>query len=192
MAFFGGVEALQEALAAHGNNAGWAVNLIANTTLGMAGGLLALLGVVIAPITSGDTAFRSARLIIADIFHIDQSNIIKRLAVSAVLFAVGVSLLFVNFDVLWRYFAWSNQTLSVFVLWTITVYLYKKGGQKYWLSLIPALFMTYICSSYIFISEKEFIGMENRTLAYILGGVVTIAIALLASLKFRRDGKSKA
>ena len=192
MAFFGGVEALQEALAAHGNNAGWAVNLIANTTLGMAGGLLALLGVVIAPITSGDTAFRSARLIIADIFHIDQSNIIKRLAVSAVLFAVGVSLLFVNFDVLWRYFAWSNQTLSVFVLWTITVYLYKKGGQVYWISLIPALLMTYICSSYIFISEKEFIGMENRTLAYILGGVVTLAIALLASLKFRRDGKCKA
>ncbi len=192
MAFFGGVEALQEALAAHGNDAGWAVNLIANTTLGVAGGLLALLGVVAAPITSGDTAFRSARLIIADIFHIDQKSIVKRLAVSAVLFAVGISLLFVNFDVLWRYFAWSNQTLSVFVLWTITVYLYKKGGQVYWLSLIPALFMTYICSSYVFVSEKEFIGMENRDLAYLLGGVVTLVIAFLASFKFIRDDKSKA
>ena len=192
MAFFGGVDSLQEALAAHGNNAGWAVDHIANTTLGIAGGLLALLGVVAAPITSGDTAFRSARLIVADIFHIDQRNIVKRLAVSSVLFAIGVSLLFINFDILWRYFAWSNQTLSVFVLWSITVYLYKKGGLTYWLALLPALFMTYICSSYIFISKTEFIGMENRTLAYILGGVVTLVIAALATLKFRRDDKIKA
>ena len=192
MAFFGGVDALQDNLAAHGNNAGWAVDHIANTTLGFVGGLLALLGVVAAPITSGDTAFRSARLIVADIFHIDQRNIVKRLAVSSVLFAVGVSLLFVNFDILWRYFAWANQTLSVFVLWTITVYLYKKGGKLYWLALLPALFMTYICSSYVFISKTEFIGMENRTLAYILGAVVTMGITALVTLKLRRDDKIKA
>lgn len=192
MAFFGGADGLQDNLLANENNAGWAVNHIANSTLGVVGGILALLGVVAAPITSGDTAFRSARLIVADIFHIEQRSIWKRLAVSSVLFSIGVALLFVNFNILWRYFAWSNQTLSVFVLWTIAVYLYRRGGNYYWLAVIPALFMTYICSSYVFVSKTEFIGMDNHLHAYALGGLVTVIITALAALKFRKNDKIKA
>ena len=109
MAFFGGVENLSAALAENGNNAAWAVNNISITTLGVVGGILAMLGVVAAPITSGDTAFRSARLIVADVLKIEQRSIPKRLAISLPLFAIGTILLFVDFDIIWRYFAWFNS-----------------------------------------------------------------------------------
>jgi carbon starvation protein CstA len=90
MAFFHGPESLAAALAEHGNNAAWAVDTIANTTLGTVGAILALLGVVAAPITSGDTAFRSACLIVADVLHIEQRSILKRLMVSLPLFVIGI------------------------------------------------------------------------------------------------------
>ena len=175
IAFFNGTEGLIAALAENGNNAAWAVNTISTTTLGVFGGFLAMLGVIAAPITSGDTAFRSARLIIADIFNIEQRSIPRRLMISAPLFAIGIMMAFVDFDIIWRYFAWANQSLSVFTLWMIVVYL-KMHNRNYWIALFPALFMTYVCSSFVFISD-QFIGMDNRTLAYILGGVATIVIS---------------
>ena len=185
MAFFGGAGELTAALAEHGNNAAWAVNHIAQTTLGKFGAILAILGVVAAPITSGDTAFRSARLIIADIFGIDQKNIAKCLAVSAVIFAVGIAITFVNFDVVWRYFSWTNQALATIVLWCIVVYL-NQQKRNIWVALPPAVFMTYICSSFVFVSN-QFIGMGSTALAYILGGVLTAILTAYMCYRLRKD-----
>ncbi len=174
IAFFAGADSLAVVLAEHGNNAAWVVNTIANTTLGKIGSILALLGVVAAPITTGDTAFRSARLIVADILKIEQRSIPKRLLISLPLFLIGLALVFVDFDVLWRYFSWSNQAMSVVVLWTIVVYLHE-NRRNIWIALPPAVFMTYICSTAVFIS-KQFIGLSNHTMCYVLGGILTIVI----------------
>lgn len=187
MTFFGGAHELSVTLGQHGGSAAWAVNEISNGMLGVIGGILALLGVVAAPITSGDTAFRSARLIIADIFHIDQKNKLKRLYICIPLFIVGYIITQVDFDVVWRYFAWTNQTLATIVLWTIVVYMYRRGS-KLIISLLPAIFMTYICASFLFISG-QFFAMENRVLAYILGGVLTLIILFIMVLKLRHDSK---
>ena len=129
------------------------MNLISNTWLGTLGGFLAILGVVAAPITSGDTALRSARLIAADFLKIDQQKILKRVLVSLPLFALCFLILQMDFDILWRYFAWSNQTLSVFTLWALTVYL-ARNHRLYWITLIPALFMTAVCVCYILTAHE--------------------------------------
>ena len=127
--------------------------------LGTVGSVLAILGVVAAPITTGDTALRSARLIIADILHIDQGKLFKRLLVSLAIFAVtALALLYSladqeGFNVIWRYFSWANQALSVFTLWAVTVYLVREG-KCYWVTLLPALFMTAVCSTYICIAQE--------------------------------------
>ena len=185
MAFFyedGGVSAV---MATH--TPARAVNEISNTTLGLVGGILAILGVVAAPITSGDTAFRSARLIIADVFHIEQRTKWKRLVICIPLFAAGIALTFVNFDVVWRYFAWTNQALATVVLWCIVVYL-NLNKRNIWVALIPAVFMTYICSSFVFVSN-QFVGLGTAPLAYLLGGVVTILLTALMCYKLHKDRK---
>jgi carbon starvation protein CstA len=118
-----------------------------------------MLGVVAAPITSGDTALRSARLIIADWLHMEQKTIAKRLSISIPLFLATMGLLIwqmenaSGFNVLWGYFGWANQALSVFTLWTLTVYLAKNRPAYFWVTLIPALFMTAVCTSFIVISK---------------------------------------
>ena len=187
MAFFyneGGVSAV---MAQGGHTPAWAVNEISNTTLGLVGGILAVLGVVAAPITSGDTAFRSARLIIADVLHIEQRTKWKRLLICTPIFACGVALTFVNFDVVWRYFAWSNQALASVVLWSIVSYL-RREKRNYWVALIPAVFMTYICSSFVFVSN-QFVGMGATPMAYVWGGVVTMAITAYMVYGLVRNGK---
>ena len=185
MAFFyedGGVSAVMA-----GHTPAWAVNEISNTTLGLVGGILAILGVVAAPITSGDTAFRSARLIIADVFHIEQRTKWKRLAICIPLFAAGITLTFVDFDVVWRYFAWTNQALATVVLWCIVIYL-NLNKRNIWVALPPAVFMTYICSSFVFVSN-QFIGLGATPLAYILGGIVTIILSGAMCYKLHKDKK---
>ena len=117
IAFTGGYEGLTQYMAGHNNSAGALVNDLSISWLGTFGGILALLGVVAAPITSGDTALRSARLIAADFLHIDQSKVVKRLLVSVPIFVASFCIMLIDFSVLWRYFAWCNQTLSVFTLW---------------------------------------------------------------------------
>lgn len=124
--------------------------------LGVLGGILAVMGVVAAPITSGDTALRSARLIIADFLHLDQKPIAKRLLISIPIFIATGLLLWYNisdengFNVIWRYFGWANQTLAVFTLWALTVYLTKeKKGLNYLFTLVPASFMTSVSVTYI-------------------------------------------
>ena len=190
MAFFGGVEGLNGWMSENGSDAGLAVSTISVTTLGVAGSLLALLGVVAAPITSGDTAFRSARLIVADMLKFDQRPIWKRLVVSIPLFAVGIGIAFIDFDVIWRYFAWSNQALSVLTLWMITAWLMRRGGCVALLAMIPAVIMTYICSTFVFVSD-QFVGMGSVDAAYIYGGAVTAIVAGLLILKIRKINRDE-
>ena len=189
MAFFYGPDSLAATLAEHGNNAAWAVSTISNATLGAVGGFVALFGVVSAAVTSGDTAFRSARLIIADVLKIEQRSILKRFMIAVPLFVIAITLLFVDFDVVWRYFAWCNQALSVVTLWVIVVYL-KKFKRNIWVALPPTVFMTYICTSFVFVSG-QFIGMTNRPLAYALAAVVTMAITAAMWIKIGRSAKSE-
>ena len=196
MAFFRGFNGVEDslaglnaALAEHGNDASWAVNEITNTTLGKFGAILALLGVVAAPITSGDTAFRSSRLIIADFMGMEQKSILKRLYICIPMFAVGYAITLMNYDILWRYFAWANQTLAVFTLWAITVFLYLRSYRVmnakpiYIVSLIPAMFMTFICTDFLFTSG-QMMGLE-RNLGTILAGCATIVVTVAVWLHMR-------
>lgn len=185
MAFWGGVEGLNNAIAENNGNAATLVNIISETTLGSFIAGLVIFGVIACAITSGDTAFRSARLIIADMFGISQKPIIKRIAVSLPLFALALFIIFaLPFQTIWSYFAWTNQTLSAITLWCITSYLSKQEKPTI-ISMLPAVIMTYVCSSYIFISPMMF-GMENRTLAYIFGGIMTVVIMAMVLYKMKK------
>ena len=169
----------------NGANPAVLVNKICHSWLGTAGAILAILGVVAAPITSGDTALRSARLTAADIIHFKQNKISKRLALSLPIFAICIALMFVDFQVIWRYFAWTNQTLATFTLWAITLWLFKQK-KCYWIGLIPAIWMTLVCSTYIFIAPE---GLQLApSIAYTIGAVITVAsIANFVWDRIRRD-----
>ena len=157
------------------------VNLVCNDWLGIAGAILAMLGVVAAPITSGDTAFRSGRLIVAEWLKLDQRPIPKRLFICVPMFACSILLLIWQienpdgFNTIWQYFGWSNQALTVFTLWTITVYLVRER-KPFIITLIPALFMTTVCTTFLFISKQAFHLPED--IAYPLGGLC-FSIALI-------------
>ena len=154
--FAGSYENLLRLMAPDGNsNPAIVVNAICHDWMGTFGAVLAILGVVAAPVTSGDTAFRSARLITADFLHYNQSSVWRRLAVSLPLFVIAAVLMNINFDILWRYFAWFNQTLSIFTLWAVTVWLARKG-KAFYVTLFPALFMTAVCTSYILVAPEGF------------------------------------
>ena len=162
------------------------VNLVCSGWLGLFGGTLAVLGVVAAPITSGDTAFRSARLIIAEWLHFEQKSMVRRLTISVPLFVASLLLLIWQmenpdgFNVLWQYFGWSNQALSVFTLWMITVYL-ARNRKAYIITLIPAIFMTVVCTSFLVASPQAF-GQADLTpwaaLAVIIVAVIWFAVWL--------------
>lgn len=151
------------------------VNHICHSWLGSVGAVLAILGVVAAPITSGDTAFRSARLIAADFMHFPQDKIYRRLMLCLPIFGISVILMFVDFSVIWRYFAWTNQTLSVFTLWAITVWLVKEH-KCFWVTLLPAVFMTMVCTTYIFIAPEGF--HLSAAIAYGIGLAATVVFTV--------------
>lgn len=161
------------------NNAAIIVNNISSEWLGAFGGFLAVLGVVFAPITSGDTAFRSARLIIADIFAIDQTPIKKRLLICVPMFLLASGILLYSlsdvegFNIIWRYFAWANQTLGVITLWALSVWLMRTRRKWHLMTLIPAIFMTIVVSLYILIAD------EGLNLPYNPSLYVSIAISLI-------------
>ena len=169
------------------------VNLVCNDWLGLAGAVLAMLGVVAAPITSGDTALRSARLIVAEWLKLDQRPIAKRLIICVPLFLCSFVMLLWQvgnpdgFNTIWQYFGWSNQTLSVFTLWTLTVYLAREK-KSYWVTLIPALFMTTVCSTYLFISKQALHLPEP--LAYSLGGICLLIAIVWFFLWLRKYQRS--
>jgi len=176
MTFFGNVGELNAAMLENNNNAAWAANEISLNMLGGIGGILALLGIVAAPITSGDTAFRSARLILSDIFKLKQTKIKNRLYLSLPLFMIAFGLTQMDFGIIWRYFAWSNQTLATVVLWTITAYLIYEN-KAFWITMTPAIFMTMVCSTYILIAPEGF--QLANDLAYIGGSLITLSITIL-------------
>lgn len=154
VAFYETTGGLQQALTELGQSG--TVYDISVSLLGVVGGALAIIGVVVCPISSGDTAFRSARLTIADWFRIDQSNLAKRLAITLPLLLAGALLTQLNFDVIWRYFSWSNQTLAMITLWAAAMYL-ARHGEKWWHSLIcalPATFMSAVSCTYILMAEE--------------------------------------
>ncbi len=165
------------------SNAAKIVTDITSDWLGTAGAILAMLGVVFAPITSGDTALRSARLIVADFIKLEQKSMKGRLMISIPLFALTAAILVYSlsdangFNVIWRYFAWANQMLSVFTLWMITVFLVK-SGKNYVVTLLPALFMTAVTSCYIVVAG------EGLGLDMIYGyGVAAVAV-VISGVKF--------
>lgn len=153
MAFFGDVDGLNSSMHANNNNAAWAANEISLNMLGGIGGVLALLGIVAAPITSGDTAFRSARLILSDVFKFNQGKVKNRLLISGPLFVIAFLLTQIDFGIIWRYFAWSNQALATVVLWTVTTYLVYEN-KLFLISFLPALFMTMVTTTYILVAPE--------------------------------------
>lgn len=155
IAFTGGYEQLAAYMAEEGHNPGTLVHDVSIGWLGAVGGVLAIIGVVAAPITTGDTALRSVRLIVADALRLDQKTFLRRALICVPLFAVTFIIMGMDFQVLWRYFAWSNQTLAVFTLWTVTVYL-ARNRRVYALTLLPALFMTVVTVSYILLAPEGF------------------------------------
>ncbi|MDK2823721.1 MAG: hypothetical protein PWQ67_443 [Clostridia bacterium] len=175
IAFFHGTEGLAGALADGGP--GVVVHTISTSLLGTIGGILAMLGVIACPITSGDTAFRSARLTIADSFNFKQSKTVARLQIAIPLFVIAFLISRVDFNIIWRYFAWSNQTLAMIVLWTAAVYL-KNIGKNFWIALVPATFMTAVTVTYIFQAPE---GLSlSTTISYPIG----IGAAVVALLGF--------
>ena len=173
------------------------VTTVSKTWLGIFGGILAILGVVAAPITSGDTALRSARLIVADFIKLDQKPVHNRLYISIPLFIITGLLLWFNladsngFNTIWRYFGWANQTLAVFTLWAATVYLLEnKKGLSYLISGIPAGFMTAVSLTFILVDK---VGFRVNSAAAPGIGLITFAIcaAILSWMKMRHDNKLK-
>jgi len=149
------------------NIAALVIDKVSRSWLGTVGGILAIIGVIAAPITSGDTALRSARLIVADFLKWDQRPIPKRLMIALPLFLCVFGMVFVDFNIVWRYFAWTNQTLATFTLWAGTVWLWKQEHPKdpiqqpkykngWLIAAIPAAFMTVVCISYILIAPEGF------------------------------------
>lgn len=143
------------------NNAAIVVDKVTRDLLGTVGAVIAILGVVAAPISTGDTALRSCRLIIADILHYPQAKIKSRLAIAIPIYAFVIVFLVISvvlpdgFNIIWRYFAWSNQTLAVMTLWAMTVFLYQ-AGKPYVITLVPAVFMTWVTTSYILFAPEGF------------------------------------
>ena len=162
--------------------------------LGTLGGILALIGIVAAPVTSGDTALRSARLIVADFLHVDQRPIGKRLLICIPLFLLTFSVLVYSlsnaegFKIIWQYFAWCNQTLSVFTLWAITVYLVR-AKKNYYITLLPALLMTMVCSSYFCIAPE---GMSlSQSVSCLIGGVCTLVALVWFIIWFKKETQKR-
>ena len=160
--------------------------------LGILGGVLAIAGVVVCPITSGDTAFRSARLILAETFRLEQKKIKNRLIITIPLLVIGGLLTWfaiVNdngFQIVWRYFSWSNQTLAMIALWVSTAYLLKEGKYRFGslLTAFPAAFMTAVSITYILVAQEGF--RMDQIISYIIGlsaAVILFVIYLIALIR---------
>lgn len=183
MTFYQSPAELQAALAAGGPAN--VVNQSALSLMGSVGGFLAVLGVIVLPITSGDTAFRAARLTIAEVFNFSQSASKNRLSIAIPLFAIGAVLTQVDFNVIWRYFGWSNQTLACIMLWACAAYLYRKE-RLHWIASIPATFMTAVIVTYICVDKSLGFGLST-TVSDIIG-IAGAVIALGCFLAFAKKG----
>ena len=175
MSLFNGYGGLNEMMAAGGP--ALVVNEISLTLLGAVGGTLAVLGVVVLPITSGDTAFRAARMIIADYFKFPQIKILSRIWIALPLFALSFALTKIDFNILWRYFSWANGVTAAIALWVGAMYLFLKH-KNHWISTIPAIFMTSMCFVYIVYEPNMGFG-QSLTTSYIVGAVLTLIVTTI-------------
>lgn len=193
VSFYGTTQLLSEALADGASNV---VYEISTGVLGVVGGILAVAGVVVCPITSGDTAFRSARLILAEIFNMDQKKIKNRLLITIPLLVIGGLLTWfaiVNdngFQIVWRYFSWSNQTLAMVALWVATAYLLKCGKYRFGsvLTALPATFMTAVSVTYILMAKEGF--RLNQAVSYTVGAVVAALLLIVYLTRLIRKNQS--
>ena len=184
VAFYGTTSLLQDAIASLGQSG--VVYDISVNLLGKIGGVLAVIGVVVCPITSGDTAFRAARLSLAEWTGLDQTKISRRLLLSLPMFAVAGVMTQINFDVLWRYSAWSNQTLAMLSLWTATAYLIKNGKGRYasLLTALPAAFMTAVSITYITVAPEGF--RLSYAIGFPIGAAAAVLVFVFYLVKARR------
>ncbi|SDN60167.1 Carbon starvation protein CstA [Psychrobacillus sp. OK028] len=164
------------------------VNEVSMTLLGAIGGTIAVLGAVVLPITSGDTAFRAARSIIADYLKIDQKKIAKRLMIAVPLFVISAALTQIDFNILWRYFSWANQATAAIALWIATMYLFIKG-KNYFVSLVPALFITYMVFVYILNAKIGF--SLDLKLSFYGGIVLTVILTIMFFIKAKNNKANK-
>ncbi|MCI1779790.1 MAG: carbon starvation protein A [Bacteroidales bacterium] len=184
MAYFGGPDGLNAA-AAQGMSPAIIVNKICKSWLGITGGIIAILGVIFCPITTGDTAFRSLRLIIADGLKFNQKTVKNRLIISIPLFFLAYILCTFDFSTIWKYVGISNQVLAAVTLWTISAY-FKIKGKPHWIMSIPATFLTFVCISYFFVAPYNAGGLSmNHTLGYITGTAASLALLAIFCLKKR-------
>ena len=179
--FTGGYDGLHQYL---GNNSpAILVDDVSKTWLGAFGGILAILGVIAAPITSGDTALRSARLIASDFMGIPQKKVSKRLLVSIPIFVLCFVIMLLPYDVVWRYFAWSNQVLSVFTLWAITIWL-SDNKKNFYVTLLPAMFMTAVTSTYIMFAPEGFSLLTQSLFGFKIGYAFSVGFGIAMSVLF--------
>ena len=181
VAFYNGTNLLNDALTNLGQSG--TVYEISKTMLGNIGGALAIIGVVVCPITSGDTAFRSARLILAEWTKLDQKKIKNRLIITLPLLGIGAVLTQLDFNVLWRYFSWSNQTLAMISLWVATVYLIKNSKHRFYsiITSLPATFMSAVSLTYILMANEGF-GL-SAAIAYPAGIAFAIILFVIYLIK---------
>ena len=196
VAFYGATDMLGEALLDGASNV---VYEISTGLLGVFGGVLAVAGVIVCPITSGDTAFRSARLILAETFRLDQKKIKNRLLITIPLLVIGGLLTWFaiaddnGFQIIWRYFSWSNQTLAMIALWVSTAYLIKKGKYRFGslITAFPATFMTAVSVTYILTAQEGF--RLSAAIAYPVGaGVAAALFVIYLVMLIRHDRKRSA
>lgn len=187
MAFYGGWEGLNAAADA-GNTPAIMVDAICNSWLGKVGAVIAVIGVVVCPITSGDTAFRSMRLVIADALRYDQKPIKNRIFVAAPIFVVAYFLCNVDFSTIWKYVGIGNQVLATITLWTAATFL-AKNGKAHWMMSLPATFLTIVCVTYFLIAPYKTGGLYlPHTLSYVVGIVAGVAMFALFICKTSKTG----
>ncbi len=169
-------------------NPATAVNAACTLFLGQAGAVIAVLGVVVLPVTSGDTAMRTCRLILAEVFHVEQKSRMKRLALAIPIFAAVIVIANIDFSIIWRYFGWANQALACFTLWSIAVLL-RRRGRWHWLATLPALFMTTMCATFLFHAPE---GLQwPQGLSTALGAGVAALCALLFFVRVKAAGAER-
>ena len=184
----GGLSTGLSAVLASGQSA--AIYDVCIKTMGSVGVALAMIGVIVCPITTGDTAFRSARLVLADWFKIDQNKFSKRLILCVPLLAVGAFVGHLDYSIVWRYFSWTNQTLAMIVLWTASMYLFREK-KNYWITAVPATFMSAVSMTYFFCAPECL--HLSTTIAYPVGLVLAalfLGIFIYATKKQPKPAKN--
>ncbi|MBQ5848571.1 MAG: carbon starvation protein A [Treponema sp.] len=161
------------------------VSMVANETLGTIFGLIAILGIIVLPITSGDTALRSLRIVLAEYLNLSQTKLVNRFIIAIPAFIVAFLLIFyIDFNILWRYFSWANQTVAAITLFMISAWLYRYG-RNFWITLIPGIFYLYVCSTFILNAKIGF--NLSWPISYSVGAVISIAI--IAAWYYRTRAK---